>query len=122
MGDDNYLSWFTGMTVMDPRPIGRFDTIVDNQIRPTVTNPPFGGIEIKVSDHMPADQILMLPNGEAVMGHAKYAELIAHVQKRMDDGITEAMLGGPTKNTNTVEPKPDPEKEAMQNSELWGAF
>lgn len=83
-----------------------------------MVNPSFSGVRIVESDLMPTDQIAFLPNGEAVMGKEKCAALLKHVQSKMDEQIKDAIYGF----NRALPQKPDPEIQAMQENELWGAF
>lgn len=82
--------------------------------------PGFAGMEVRVNPYMADDQMLIMPNGEAVMGNAKYAEFQRQIAKRMDDRMWGAIMGGGEAIETTIEPPAD--LVAMRESELWGAF
>lgn len=112
MSDDGYLSWNTGLSVLNPRSMVRMTGISDHAADAASY---IGSIPIVVNENMPEDQVIMLPTGKAVMNPDTYAALMNNIGKMTSQEIEDAVLG-------VKEILQDPEKDSMHNNELWGSF
>lgn len=80
----------------------------------------FGGIKIYESPYLPDDTILAFNDLAETSGVTaeKMAEFGKLMDKHINGQIEKAILGDLPIGDNIT----DPEKEAMQNNEMWGVF
>lgn len=73
-----------------------------------------GGVKVYESEYLPEGVDALLMGEEPSLDPAKIAAFKNLMNKHIDQQFMNAMHG--------EDPIPDPEKEAMQNNEMWGAF